>query len=185
MGGEASVTCVIPKSRLLLFPEATDEGSLDRVMMIKYCLLLAPCVSSLQHTEQWCFSRLPLAFLQGEVVQKALGNSRTWQPDLMGRETQWLSKKVQTGREQTAARWSNHFLSPGVVVGKPMKGCWPPLDGLWGFVSDAWLNDLRGHAFHFTESSESFSSRRTFIYCWTANSKDVDLYKSHILWVKW
>lgn len=87
MGGEALVTCVIPKSRLLLFPEATDEGSLDRVMMIKCCHLLASCVSSLQHTEQRCFSRLPLTFLQGEVVQKALGKSRTRQSDLMGRET--------------------------------------------------------------------------------------------------
>lgn len=55
MGGEASVTRVIPKSRLLLFPEATDEGSLRRVMMIKYCHLLASCVSRLRHTEQLMF----------------------------------------------------------------------------------------------------------------------------------
>lgn len=73
MGGEASVACVTPKGRRPILPEATDEGSPYCVIMIKYCHLLACCVSRLRLTHHWWFSRMPFTFAWREGMWKTLG----------------------------------------------------------------------------------------------------------------
>lgn len=86
MGGEAAVTCVTPESRRLLLPEATDEGSPDGAILIKCCHLLASCVSRLRIRSIDVFPDGLSHVSRDRMCEERWGKSRTWQPDLRGRE---------------------------------------------------------------------------------------------------
>lgn len=129
MGGEAAVTCVTPESRRLLLPEATDEGSPDGAILIKCCHLLASCVSRLRIRSIDVFPDGLSHVSRDRMCEEHWGKSRTWQPDLRGREKH-SSLRVQAWK--VAARWPDLF-RPGLAGATTTRGCCQSMmdPGIW------------------------------------------------------